>query len=456
MKIYLLFVAAFLTLQLSAQVSITTDGSAPNSSSMLDVKSTNKGVLIPRMSTTQKNAIANPAPGLLVYDTTEQTVYMYDGRQWLGFAPLTNLQRPANNFTYGPYKSDTTLAGYSVSMWDQFAAIGVPYHRVGASYTGAVFIYKNVAGIWQYQTTLFPTGNNDFSSYGTSLCLRGNYLIVGASSHKNISDVAVGAAYIYQFNGTQWINMQTIFGSTANTGFGAVVAINQFGNYAAISEPGATVGALADAGKVRIYNKPAATFLLQASLQDPSPVASEGFGSSMAMSPSGLYALVGAPNKTVGGKYGFGYIGQFIRSGSVWSQQNTYTPIGEENLHIGQVVDISDNYALFSVGKTNSYSYLSPLNGGWGGYSPPPLTEHINGLSLDPTTDEPYIFAGKTVYSGLNSTATKVKTFSVDASDLGLPRLFSVYNKNYVIGFPFNINIENPYVGGFYFGTSPQ
>lgn len=455
-KVNLIVVLLFTVQHLLAQVGINATGAAPDGSAMLDVKSSTKGILIPRMSTAQRNAIANAAPGLFVYDSTERTLYMYDGRNWLGFAPLTASQRPASNYVYGPDISDTTLAGYSVSLWDQFAAIGVPYHRTGSSYTGGVYIYKLVAGLWQYQTLLLPTGNTDLSYYGISVCLRGNYLIVGAYGQKNALNSAVGAAYIYYYDGTSWAPVQTILGTTAGTNFGQVVAINQFGNYAAISEPGATVGSLASTGVVRIYYKPATTFALQATLQDPSLVANESFGTAMAMSPSGVYALVGAPNKLVSGHYGNGYIGQFIRNGSIWTQQNTYTPISEDNLHIGEQVDISDTHALFSVGKNNAYSYLSPLNGGWGGYAPPPLTEHINAVCIDPTTDVPYIFAGKTLYSGLNSIATKVKSFAADIAEFSLSRQLSVYNKNYVLGFPQGINLEKPYVGGFYFGLSPQ
>ena len=44
-------------LQLSAQVSINTNGQPPTSGSMLDITSTSKGVLIPRLSATQKAAI---------------------------------------------------------------------------------------------------------------------------------------------------------------------------------------------------------------------------------------------------------------------------------------------------------------------------------------------------------------------------------------------------------------
>jgi hypothetical protein len=53
-----------------AQVSIsTTAGATPNASAMLDVSSTTKGLLPPRMTEAQRMAIAAPATGLVVYQT---------------------------------------------------------------------------------------------------------------------------------------------------------------------------------------------------------------------------------------------------------------------------------------------------------------------------------------------------------------------------------------------------
>lgn len=54
-------------------------------SAQLEVKSTTKGLLFPRMTTTQKNAIASPAAGLVVYDTTLNKHYGYDGSSWNAF-----------------------------------------------------------------------------------------------------------------------------------------------------------------------------------------------------------------------------------------------------------------------------------------------------------------------------------------------------------------------------------
>jgi len=60
-----------------AQVGIGT--TSPDASSMLDVQSTTKGMLIPRMDTSQRTAIASPATGLLVFDTDTQSFWFYSG-----------------------------------------------------------------------------------------------------------------------------------------------------------------------------------------------------------------------------------------------------------------------------------------------------------------------------------------------------------------------------------------
>ena len=55
---------------------------APNASALLDVSSTTKGALLPRMSTTQINAISSPAEGLTVYNTVLSTLCFFNGVSW--------------------------------------------------------------------------------------------------------------------------------------------------------------------------------------------------------------------------------------------------------------------------------------------------------------------------------------------------------------------------------------
>ena len=54
----------------------------PDASAELDVVSTDKGVLVPRMTTAQKTAISTPATGLLVYDTDLLAFSYWDGSSW--------------------------------------------------------------------------------------------------------------------------------------------------------------------------------------------------------------------------------------------------------------------------------------------------------------------------------------------------------------------------------------
>lgn len=67
----------------SAQsIAINTDGSTADASAILDVKSTGKGMLIPRLTTVQRTAIASPATGLLVFDTDTNAFWFYNGTAW--------------------------------------------------------------------------------------------------------------------------------------------------------------------------------------------------------------------------------------------------------------------------------------------------------------------------------------------------------------------------------------
>jgi hypothetical protein len=79
----LLFVFIFSWVTIHAQVGINTDGSAPNNSAMLDVKSTNRGLLPPRMTTTQRNAISAPAAGLMIYNTECGDMQYFNGSGWV-------------------------------------------------------------------------------------------------------------------------------------------------------------------------------------------------------------------------------------------------------------------------------------------------------------------------------------------------------------------------------------
>jgi hypothetical protein len=93
-KVILFFILhAFIIITLKndvyAQVGIGT--ATPVTSSLLDLTSTTKGMLVPRMTSAQKNAISSPANGLLIYQTDGASGFWYwCGTDWLPLLNSTN------------------------------------------------------------------------------------------------------------------------------------------------------------------------------------------------------------------------------------------------------------------------------------------------------------------------------------------------------------------------------
>ncbi|MEI6766291.1 MAG: hypothetical protein WCM76_11665 [Bacteroidota bacterium] len=77
-----LFLASFIMPAFSQGVGINATGATADTSAMLDVSSVTKGVLVSRMTTAQRNAIVNPARGLMIYNTDSDCFNFYKNNQW--------------------------------------------------------------------------------------------------------------------------------------------------------------------------------------------------------------------------------------------------------------------------------------------------------------------------------------------------------------------------------------
>lgn len=85
-SIFSLFLFCAFSSLFAQSVSINTDGSTAHSSSILEIKSTNKGMLVPRMTTAQRDAIAAPATGLLVYNTDLNGFQFRNASAWVNLS----------------------------------------------------------------------------------------------------------------------------------------------------------------------------------------------------------------------------------------------------------------------------------------------------------------------------------------------------------------------------------
>ncbi len=80
-KLTILFLI-FISIKSVAQLGVNATNAAPNAKAMLDVESADKGVLIPRMNTAARDAIASPPAGLMIYNNQTNKFNYYDGAAW--------------------------------------------------------------------------------------------------------------------------------------------------------------------------------------------------------------------------------------------------------------------------------------------------------------------------------------------------------------------------------------
>lgn len=82
--ISIVILSQIFVLKTQAQVGIGT--TTPDNSAMLEISSTDKGIIFPRMTSAQRIAITNPSAGLHVFDTTVGTLWVFNGTGWVNYA----------------------------------------------------------------------------------------------------------------------------------------------------------------------------------------------------------------------------------------------------------------------------------------------------------------------------------------------------------------------------------
>lgn len=163
MRIKILLLVLFFYGSLQAQVGIGT--SSPAASAQLDVSSTTKGFLPPRMTTTQRNAISSPASGLTIYNTTTNSFEVYNGTNWYSTVHYVG-ESYGGGIVF--YVYDNGQHGLIAATTDQ--VVGVQFYNGVNRYTGA---NADGVGAGRMNTLLLIAGqmpDNQLGNFAAKIC----------------------------------------------------------------------------------------------------------------------------------------------------------------------------------------------------------------------------------------------------------------------------------------------
>jgi hypothetical protein len=133
---------------IAQNIGINATGATPNASAMLDVSATDKGMLVPRMSSPQRMAIGAPAKGLLVFDNDTGSFWFYNGTAW---TELTTGGGSAGWTSSGPdiYTSNPGNVGIGTTTPLSKLALLTPDNTNGFSHTsaGGIVLTEAIGGV---------------------------------------------------------------------------------------------------------------------------------------------------------------------------------------------------------------------------------------------------------------------------------------------------------------------
>ncbi|HNO79901.1 MAG TPA: right-handed parallel beta-helix repeat-containing protein [Phycisphaerae bacterium] len=207
--------------------------------------------------------------------------------------------------------------GTSVDLEDSTAVVGANFGRIGGvSDSGAVYVFEEVNGEWQYSAKLSIGDPATDDRFGYSVSISGSNIVVG-SSRDDDDGVESGAAYVFASSGGGWQQVAKLTANDAAPG-------DLFGTSVALEGDTVLVGAHADddngsrSGSVYVFRKFGAVWQQIAKLNASDPLADALFGRDVAL--SGDTAVVGAYGAAKGGVSDCGAAYVFREINGVWQE----------------------------------------------------------------------------------------------------------------------------------------
>ena len=276
-------------------------------------------------------------------------IYDWDGSNWVETKLIASDGAANDNY------------GFSVSIEGDNVLVGAPYDDDNGSSSGSVYIYNWDGNNW-IETKL--TGSNAYflSQFGCSTAISGNHVIIGARGQDTTNGVGPGAAYIYEWDGTNWIEFELLASDRSNADY--------YGIAVSIDGSHAVVGAYYDddngvnSGSVYIYEWDGSSWV-ETKLTASDGAAYDNYGFSVSI--EGDNVLVGANNDDDNG-VNSGSIYNYEWDGSTWVETKLTASDGTTEDDYGYSVSIDGERAIAGA-------YLNDDNGSNSGsvyiYEPP-------------------------------------------------------------------------------------
>ncbi len=255
-KLTLFFLFIFVINCLHAQVAVGTNNTPANQSAMLDVQSTNKGLLFPRMTSDQRRAITSPAAGLVVYDTEKQSLYLYNGSIWKALV-MTDVSIAPSVTAIGTEATDGVMGdglGNNVKIHGNYALVGSYSDDIGSNTDqGSAYIYKFENGAWSQMQKLTASDGAAGDNFGGGLGIDSNYAIIGAYMDDVGENLDQGSVYVFKLENGVWNQVQKVIGSNGGSGdiFGINISLSK-GNLV-VGAPRDDIASATDAGSAYVF-----------------------------------------------------------------------------------------------------------------------------------------------------------------------------------------------------------
>lgn len=295
---------------------------------------------------------ASPAAGTIRWNPAMEDFEGFNGDVWLSLTKAKSnwgLQ-PANQSNENDKitGSDATTSdsfGQSVCISGDYIIIGAHLADVGQEFQqGKAYIFHKEGNDWSEQAILTANDGEEYDNFGFSVSISGNYAVVGADNDRVNGNINQGSAYVFVRSGTTWTQQAKLTASDGelNDFFGHCVSID--GNYIVVGAYADDVGANTNQGSAYVFARSGTTWTQQAQLTGSNTQSSEQFGSSVSI--DGDYIVVGSPFEDVGFNAS-GAVYAYYRTGNNWDEVYYMTASDEgENDYFGNSVCISGDLVI--------------------------------------------------------------------------------------------------------------